>query len=394
MGASYLSDKSFRKPIVVLAAALLSWVLFALLQTAGAESRPGPIAPATTQTSEHDPELWKAQLAEVSDVLLSYSRAIRAVVKLITPSVVHLDAVGGEMPGGVGDPRRRQEESGAGILIRLDGKDYVLTNRHVVAKATPRSIKIRLFDGRVIRPEALWMDADTDIALLRIKADDLRPAEIGNSDELEIGDFVVAVGSPFGLRHTVTFGIVSAVRRRGLQLGHAGLRVQDFIQTDAAINPGNSGGPLVNLKGQVVGINTAIASNSGGSEGIGFAIPINLALRVANQLAQKGAATWGYLGVNLDDSFDGESAEQLGLSRFAGALVAQVVPGSPAAAGGLRPGDVILRFGGVWVEDDDHLIYLVSLSTPGESVPIAIWRNGQELEMTVQIGERPSRSMP
>ncbi|MDW8080041.1 MAG: trypsin-like peptidase domain-containing protein [Thermoguttaceae bacterium] len=346
--------------------------------------------PAWVPASPQDRERIRGELALTAQFLQAYSQAVRSAAALVAPSVVHIDAAGGEASEGAADPRRRQEESGAGVIIRIGDKLYVLTNRHVVAKASAASIKIRLVDGRVLRPQAVWSDRDTDIALLAIPAADLEPAELGDSDQVNIGDFVLAVGSPFGLRHTVTFGIISAVRRRGLQLGHAGLRVQNFLQTDAAINPGNSGGPLVNLKGQVIGINTAIASNSGGNEGIGFAIPINLAMRVAQELAQRGRVAWGYLGVNLEEQFDAEKAGQLGLERPMGALVTQVVPGSPAAGAGLQAGDVILRFADSWVEDGDHLIYLVSLAPQDKPLPILVWRNGKTVELSVQVGQRIS----
>lgn len=387
-GRATRNSKAFREllPGILLFLGLVVWLSGS--SGFGNETFFGPIWPSSFKTSIEERDLWKKQLEEVEAFLQAYSRAMKAAVKLVGPSVVHIDATGTQSRSGVVDNRQRQEDSGAGILIRLSGKMYVLTNRHVVNKATANTIKIRLVDGQVLQPLAVWSDADSDVALLPLPDLDLPPAELGNSDEVEVGDFVLAVGSPFGLRHTVTFGIVSAVRRRGLQLGHAGLRVQDFLQTDAAINPGNSGGPLVNLKGQVIGLNTAIASNSGGNEGVGFAIPINLAIRVATQLAENGRVRWGYLGVNLEDDLSAEKAAVIGLPRPCGAFINQVVPGGPASAGGLRNGDVILKFGDTWVEDDDHLIYLVSVTSPGESVPMLVWRDRRQVVVTVQLGER------
>ena len=172
--------------------------------------------------------------------------------------------------------------------MALEGRPYILTNRHVIHPAELRSIRLELNDGRLIRATDMWTDPATDVAVLQIDRSDLVPARLGNSDKMEIGDYVLAVGSPFGLSHSVTYGILSAKGRSNLELGSKEIQIQDFFQTDAAINPGNSGGPLLNLRGEIIGINTAIASNSGGNEGIGFTIPINMAMLVAKQLVRNG----------------------------------------------------------------------------------------------------------
>ena len=211
---------------------------------------------------------------------------------------------------------------------------------------------------------------------------------MGDSDKLEIGDFVLAVGSPFGLSHSVTYGIISAKGRRDLKLGDGSVKYQNFLQTDAAINPGNSGGPLLNLRGEVIGINTAIASSSGGSEGIGFSIPINMVMNIATQLIERGNVVRAYLGVRLDSRFDAARAAALGLPRPAGALVSTVTPNSPAATSDVREGDVILKVNDVHVEDDAHLVNLVSLSGVGESINLVVYRGGKTLAVKVQVGKR------
>jgi serine protease Do len=213
-------------------------------------------------------------------------------------------------------------------------------------------------------------------------------APLGNSDRLEIGDFVLAVGSPFGLSHSVTFGIISAKGRRDLHLDDAGLRFQDFLQTDAAINPGNSGGPLCNLRGEVIGINTAIATNSGRNEGIGFAIPINMFMAVARQLVETGQVVRAFLGVTLDARFGAALAAEIGLPGLMGARVTALTPGSPAETARLQPGDVILEIDGTKVEDDLHLINLVGLLGVGKTVPLVIFRDGKTISTTVQLGDR------
>jgi serine protease Do len=219
-------------------------------------------------------------------------------------------------------------------------------------------------------------------------------ARIGNSDNLEIGDFVLAIGSPFGLSQSVTRGIVSAKGRHNLDLGDGDLKWQNFIQTDAAINPGNSGGPLVNLRGEVVGLNTAIASASGGNEGIGFSIPINIVARIANQLVESNNVARGFLGVKLDGRFSDQQAKQLGLARQVGTRINVVEPNSPAEQAQLLVNDVILRYNGVRVENDSHLIGLVKLTEVGQRVPLVLYREGKPVDVVVEIGDLQNYSPP
>lgn len=320
---------------------------------------------------------------EVAD-LQQRGGLLKRVVRLVAPTVVHIDTTKTD-----GFSRRSGiDEAGSGVIVEFSGQRFVLTNWHVVRGARNENIKVRLFDGQVLSPSRVLHDDPTDLALLAVPSDRLIAARLGDSSSLDIGDFVAAVGSPFGLSHSVTYGIVSAKGRRDLQLGDDGVEFQDFIQTDAAINPGNSGGPLVNLRGEVVGVNTAIASNSGGNEGIGFSIPINMVVRVVQQLVSTGEVRRGFLGVKMADPFAFEKATELGLSIPRGALITQILEGTPAEAAGLRADDVILEFDGVEIEDDAHLQNVVSLTAVGKSVPIVVLREEQQIELQVELARR------
>ncbi len=383
---------SFLRSTAATSAIMVGWVLAFLPAVPGlppaqgqeaiqaALGRGGPIA------AQERAELYR-KLQKHATVLEAQAAVVKTVAKLIGPTVVHIEA---NVPtrSGRGYPRREVEEAGSGVIILWKGKHYVLTNRHVVDNSTPKGIKLKLADGRQIHPTKVWTDADTDIAVMSVAASDLVAAEVGNSDTMEIGDFVLAVGSPFGLSHSVTYGIISAKGRRDLELGDESLRFQDFLQTDAAINPGNSGGPLINLRGEVIGINTAIASNSGGNEGIGFAIPINMFMIVGRQLIEHGKVTRAFLGVNLDSTFGSAVAAEIGLPCPTGARITGITSKSPAQAAGIRVGDVILEFNSIQVEDDAHLVNLVSLTGVGVKVPLLIWRERKTLTIEVTVGDR------
>jgi serine protease Do len=314
--------------------------------------------------------------------------ALRKVVQFIKPTVVHIDAKRTDSFNTRGRSASSVEDAGSGTILEYRGKHYILTNRHVVkSAASVRTIKIKLADGRTITPSAVWSDPATDIAVLAVSAEGLVPARLGDSDQLEVGDFVLAVGSPFGLSHSVTFGIISAKGRRDLELGE-GVDFQDFIQTDAAINPGNSGGPLINLRGELIGMNAAIASNSGGSEGIGFTIPINMAMVVARQLIEHGAVSRAYLGVTLDRSFNQAAALKLGLSWPVGARVVAITENSPAQRARLQVDDVILELNGVSIEDDNHLVSAVALTEIDKEVPLVVFRGGKSIEINVKVANK------
>ncbi|WP_343897054.1 DegQ family serine endoprotease [Craurococcus roseus] len=288
-------------------------------------------------------------------------------------------------PGPEGPPqqqRRRGQSLGSGFI--LDASGIVVTNNHVIDGAD--EINVILQDNTSIRAELLGTDPRTDLAVLRIKTDKpLTAVKFGDSDNAQVGDWVVAIGNPFGLGGSVTAGIVSA---RGRNIGQG--NYDDFIQTDAAINRGNSGGPLFNLQGEVVGINTAIYSPTGGSIGIGFSIPSNLARNIVAQLQDGGKVRRGWLGVNIQQLTD-EIAESLGLPNGSrGALVARVQEDGPAAKGGIRNGDVVLRFNNQDVREMRNLPRIVAETPVGREVPVVVWRDGREQTVSVTVGELPA----
>jgi serine protease Do len=272
----------------------------------------------------------------------------------------------------------RQKSLGSGFVV--DGGGLILTNNHVVENA--EKIVVRLSDEREFEAEVVGTDAKTDIAVIRIKTKgDLPTVTLGDSDRLEVGEWVLAIGSPFGLEHTVTSGIVSA---KGRNIG-AG-PYDNFIQTDASINPGNSGGPLINMRGEVVGINTAIFSRGGGNIGIGFTIPINLVKELLPQLTEKGKVTRGWLGVVIQ-RVTPDIAESLGLEKASGALVANVAKGGPAEEGGVEVGDVIIEFDGLKVRESNDLPAIVARTPVGKRVGVKVLRDGKEEVVRVKIGE-------
>ncbi|MCX7933489.1 MAG: DegQ family serine endoprotease [Rhodovarius sp.] len=288
---------------------------------------------------------------------------------------------GGPQEGQPQPPPRRGQSLGSGFII--DPSGLIVTNNHVIENAT--EVNVILQDNTTLRAEVVGTDPRTDLAVLRVRpAAPLPFVQWGDSDAAEVGDWVLAIGNPFGLGGTVTAGIISA-RGRDIRQGP----FDDFIQTDAAINRGNSGGPLFNMRGEVIGVNTAIYSPTGGSIGIGFAIPSNLARGITRQLAETGRVRRGWLGVNIQQVTD-EIAESLNLRNGArGALVARVQEGGPAAAAGIRSGDVVLRFNNQEVREMRNLPRLVADTPVGAQVPVVLWRDGQEVTVVVTLGELP-----
>ena len=326
------------------------------------------------------------------------------VVKVFTTTKLHNTAFNGTPEGGMDDLLRRffgdqfgdqfpqsrgqqrhfgmprQQGIGSGVIATKDG--YILTNNHVVDGAD--EVKVALQDGREFTAKVIGRDPKTDVAVIKIDGKDLPAVPMADSDKVEVGDIVLAVGNPFGIGQTVTSGIVSATGRGGA----LGLDYEDFIQTDAAINPGNSGGALVDAEGRLIGINTAILSRSGGNQGIGFAIPANIARDVMGSLVKDGHVTRGYLGVMIQD-VNPALEKQFNLKDNKGALVGDVTPKSPADKAGLKSGDVILEFNGKKVTDSRHLKLEVARIQPGESVPVKILRDGESKTLEVTVKELP-----
>ncbi len=279
-------------------------------------------------------------------------------------------------------PRERVERNlGSGVIVSQDG--YILTNNHLVGEAD--RVLVTLPDEREFDAEIIGSDPETDVAVLKIEAEGLPSVPIGDSNLLRLGQTVVAIGYPFGIGQTVTRGIVSATSRAGLRLTN----YEDFIQTDAAINPGNSGGALINARGELVGINTAIMSRSGGSHGIGFAISINMARDVMEKIIEHGRVVRGWLGVD-PQGLDPQMAEFFDVEGTDGVVVALVVENSPAEKGGLLQNDIIVEFNGKKVKDEVNFRRMVADVTPGSSVEIDVLRDGKKKTLDVEIGERRS----
>ena len=288
-------------------------------------------------------------------------------------------------------PRERKQirrGQGSGFIITADG--YILTNNHVVKDAN--EIIVKLSDDRELPAKVIGTDPETDVAVIKIDAKDLPTIEMGDSDKLKVGQWVLAIGNPFGLSHTVTSGIVSAKGRSGLRFADSELAYQDFIQTDAAINFGNSGGPLIDIDGKVIGINSAIYSQSGGYTGIGFAIPINMAKYVYEQLIAGGKVTRGYIGIYGKD-VSPEMAELLGAKDRKGVVVDNIVKDSPAEKAQLQKGDIIIKKDGKEIDDWDNFRNEVAKIQPGTKMTLTVIREGKEKDFTVELGARKTEAV-
>ena len=338
---------------------------------------------------------------EATETLTRFGDAMAKVAERVTPAVVNISTTRtvkaprnpfaddpffkrffGDIPQG--EQKRKAMSLGSGFIAKSDG--YIITNNHVVQEADHDGIKVTLLDKRTFDAKLIGRDPTTDVAVIKITGSNLPTASLGNSDSTHVGEWVVAVGNPLGLDYTVTQGIISALGRN-INIIQNQYRIEDFIQTDAVINPGNSGGPLVDLRGQVVGINTAIATNTGTYEGYGFAIPINIAEEVAKDLIDHGKVIRPYIGVAIKD-IDQTFAKALGMKDAEGVLVQSVEDNSPAESADIKPGDVILKFDGQKVDQANQLQALVASRRPGEKVDIQLLRDGKTTDVTVTLKER------
>jgi len=349
-------------------------------------------------TGQHGDYLPYTGTPNVSRQIIETSRAFSEIVKTVSPAVVNISTTKvfrRDTENFFEDPffdffrpfhefrmpkKWKEQSLGSGVIVSPDG--YIITNNHVVEKSD--EIKVTLLDKRAFRGKIVGADPKTDIAIVKIDATNLPTIPWGDSEKLQVGEFVLAIGNPYGLSHTVTMGIISAVGRANVGIAD----YEDFIQTDAAINPGNSGGPLVNIKGELIGINTAIFSKTGGYQGIGFAVPSNMVRPLMSQLIQKGKIIRGWLGVTIQE-LTPEISQKFGLEKSRGALVSDVAKGSPAEKAGIMRGDIILEFNGKEVRDVGTLRNMVAQSKVGADVSLKILRAGKEYTVKLVIGELP-----
>ncbi|RII28017.1 MAG: peptidase [Geobacter sp.] len=328
----------------------------------------------------------EAPVKEVPPDILSTQRAFSTVAKKVTPCVVNISTISKKkmiqplfemsplFEDFFGAPQYRRDKSlGSGFIISKDG--YIVTNDHVVRDA--ESVQVKLSNDKVYDAKVVGSDQKSDIAVIKIAASDLPTAVLGDSDRLEVGQWAIAIGNPFGLDRTVTVGVVSATGRNNVGIE----TYENFIQTDASINPGNSGGPLLNVYGEVIGINTAIVA---AGQGIGFAIPINMAKPIFAQLIQKGSVSRGWIGVTIQPVTE-ELARSFGLRQASGALVNDTLKGSPAEKAGIRQGDVITAFNGTTVKDPSHLQRLVAEAGIGKPARITVFRDGKSLDLNITL---------
>lgn len=339
-----------------------------------------------------------------NETLYALNEAFHQVGVTVTPSVVYVEVEmdpGSDRENDISqffyrffgpdfkfDMPKRAPERGAGSGVIITSSGYILTNNHVVAGAKKNGIKVQLSDTREFKAKLIGTDKYTDLAVIKIDATDLPVAALGNSDEVEVGHIVFAIGAPLGLKSTMTEGIVSALGRQiGIINDESGYGIENFIQTDAAVNPGNSGGPLVNIKGEVIGINTAIATTNARYQGYSFAIPINLAKKVATDIIKSGKVRRGYIGIRIEP-VDAITAKAAGLEKARGVKVRDVNEKSAGEAAGIQAGDIILSVDGKEVNSPNALQTLVASKSPGDAVVLKIWRDKKEIEAKVVLKAR------
>ena len=351
-----------------------------------------PPTPASNSQNEAEPRVTNYQIKKVTVPSFDFAEVAEAV----RPTVVHVKTYAtASAPRGFPFDFRQRDGEGGGPSIRGAGSGviysdngYIITNNHVVADA--ESIDVILQDERKFEAEIVGRDPNTDLAVLKIKGDNLRNVRLGNSDDLKVGQWVLAVGNPFNLTSTVTAGIVSA-KARNINLLGGGSAIESFIQTDAAVNPGNSGGALIDVEGKLVGINTAIASQTGSYAGYSFAVPVNIVKKVVSDLIEYGEVQRGYIGVQIRD-VNAELAEDKGLEVVKGVYVAGLMENGAAKDAGIEPGDVIVEVNGVPIKSVPELQEKVSLKRPGEAITVTLLRNGKEVEKKITLKNREGKA--
>lgn len=389
-----------RFPVWPLVAVLLALIFGGLLRSGvirvpGYSVHAAPQVPVRTAQSEAPITLGEFQNGFASII----DPALPAVVNVASTKVVKQQAApeifndpflrqffGGQMPEQQQPQQQSEHSLGSGVIVNPDG--YILTNNHVVAGAS--DVEVFTQSRRKYKAQVIGTDPRTDVAVLKIDATGLPTLRLGDASRLKVGDLVFAIGDPFGIGETATMGIVSAT---GRALGGAIEHYEDFIQTDAAINPGNSGGALIDTRGDLIGINTAILSGGGGNEGVGFAIPINLAHNIMDQIVEHGKVVRGYLGVSIQ-AVNPDMAKAFGLNQGGGALIGDVTPNGPASKGGLERGDIVLQLNGTAVNGPDDLSLRVSEMTPGSVAHLEIYRDDKSRDVNVTVGEYPEKGQP
>lgn len=395
-GASLLKEGNMKldttlirsKPAVLVAGLVLGVASFGIAQTA-TKATTNP--PATLKFADSNEGPSKSSYASV------LKNVLPSVVNISSSKVVKAKDQTGEMRmdpffqqffGGEGGPfgrpkDRREKSLGSGVIVSPEG--YVLTNNHVVDGAT--DVKVTLADKREVEAKVIGTDPKTDVAVLKIDVSNLKPITLGDSSNVEVGDTALAIGDPFGVGQTVTRGIISATGR-----GNLGIEdYEDFIQTDAPINPGNSGGALINDRGELIGINTAILTHGQGSEGIGFAVPVNLAHQVMDQILKNGKVVRAYMGI-LPQDMTTDMAKAFGQKDARGVVVGDVTPNSPAQESGIRRGDILLEMNGRPVESSNELRNGISMMQPGTEIKLKMLRGGSERDVTVKLAEMPTET--
>lgn len=353
------------------------------------------------RTESNDRAALRRELAKAAEPFEKLGEVFRLSVELAGPAIVHIETsqVKSVHPTKAAgrDVRMQVEETGSGVIAKIGGKTVILTNRHVVDELPIDSVRIRTQNRRQLTPKRIRTNEDFDLALIELAitgqedGDDLPTIDLGDSDKVRIGDPILVVGSPFGLERSVSMGIVGAVARRRIPSAPAHTSLAGFIQIDAAVNPGSSGGPMLNLRGEVVGLVTAIATQSGTNDGIAFVTPINAVLRIARQLVESEVALRPYIGVGFDPAFDLVAHRRLGLDRLIGARVSRVLPDSPADRAGLQKDDIVLKLDATEIEDDAHLIQRVAQCEIDRPVSLTIFRNDKIQTLSITPSSQISR---
>jgi serine protease Do len=346
----------------------------------------------TVPVVAQDGDRQRDELHAAAEHFEKLGKLFRQCTEQAAPAVVNIRVTQTRPSGTRGTrPPSMTEESGSGIIATIAQKQVILTNRHVIEEAERGALQILTHDRKLLTPTNITTNEDFDIAVIEVAEKLPLSARFGDSDQVQVGDVVLAIGNPFGLDRSASMGIISAVGRRKVPGAAGSVPRVGFFQTDAAINPGSSGGMLLNLRGEAIGMITAIATQGGGSEGVAFVMPINAVLRIAEQLVQKGAVVKPYAGFNFEQTISLEERRNLGIDRLIGAKIKGVSSDSPAAQAGLTVGDVILAYNNTEVEDDLHVTHLVIQSEIGKPAVLRINRNGELLDVTIIPAEQLSR---